>query len=96
MKTEAPSKEDIIDAMEKPTAKARDLVSRAYAFSAEVHKDHKRYSGEPYFAHPATVALYLAEMGMDAHTICAGLLHDSIEDVGVTREQIVDQFGEKT
>lgn len=96
MKTEAPSKEDIIDAMEKPTAKARDLVSRAYAFSAEVHKDHKRYSGEPYFAHPATVALYLAEMGMDAHTICAGLLHDSIEDVGVTREQIVDQFGEET
>lgn len=71
------------------------MVGRAYEFSKQVHTGHTRYSGEPFFDHPATVALYLAEMGMDAHTVCAALLHDSIEDVGVTPEQITTQFGEE-
>lgn len=69
------------------------LVEKAYAFAENAHKDHKRYSGEPYFTHPAAVAKQLAEFGMDAPTIAAALLHDSIEDVGVTPEEIDREFG---
>lgn len=95
MKTVAPPLAELLEAMEHPTAKDKDIVSRAYMFSEKAHAGHVRYSGEPYFAHPATVALYLAEMGMDADTICAGLLHDSIEDVGVTKEQMIAEFGDE-
>lgn len=72
---------------------AEALVEKAYAFAENAHKDHKRYSGEPYFTHPAAVAKQLAEFGMDASTIAAALLHDSIEDVGVTPEEIDREFG---
>ena len=59
-----------------------------------VHKDQKRMSGEPYFAHPCQVALILADIMMDPATIAAGLLHDCVEDVeGVTAEVIEKQFG---
>jgi GTP diphosphokinase / guanosine-3',5'-bis(diphosphate) 3'-diphosphatase len=96
MNTPQPTVTDILDSMEGVSSKEKDLLTRAYAFSEKVHSTHTRYSGEPFFAHPATVALYLAEMGMDAHTICAGLLHDSIEDVGVTPEEMIEQFGTET
>lgn len=69
------------------------LVEKAYVFAEHAHKNHKRYSGEPYFTHPAAVAKQLAEFGMDAATIAAALLHDSIEDVGVTPEEIEREFG---
>jgi GTP pyrophosphokinase len=93
MEFKAPSAEEIIAALEDATEKEKALVRSAYDFSEKVHAGHKRYSGEPFFNHPATVALYLSEMGMDAVTVCAGLLHDSIEDVGVTKEQVTEQFG---
>lgn len=69
------------------------LVQQAYEFAQHAHRDHTRYSGEPYFTHPAAVAKHLAELGMDAKTVVAALLHDSIEDVGVTPEQIRNEFG---
>lgn len=69
------------------------LVQQAYEFAQHAHRDHTRYSGEPYFTHPAAVAKHLAELGMDAKTVAAALLHDSIEDVGVTPEQIRNEFG---
>ncbi|HRH55441.1 MAG TPA: HD domain-containing protein [Candidatus Paceibacterota bacterium] len=68
-------------------------IEKAYAFAENAHKDHKRYSGEPYFIHPAAVARHLAELGMDTATIIAALLHDAIEDVGVTPEEVEREFG---
>jgi len=69
------------------------LIRKAYVFSEEAHKEHKRYSGEQYFLHPAAVARHLAELGMDADTVAAGLLHDTVEDAGVTEDQIEQEFG---
>ncbi len=70
------------------------LIGRAYAYAEDAHKDQKRMSGEPYFAHPCQVALILADIMMDPATIAAGLLHDCVEDVeGVTAEVIEKQFG---
>lgn len=71
------------------------LVEKAYAFSKKAHEGHSRYSGEPYFIHPAAVAKALAEYGMDATTIAAGLLHDAIED-GLTDEASLErEFGKE-
>ncbi len=93
MNSEAPRVEDIIGMLENPSEHDSDLIRRAYERSKEAHAPHTRYSGEPFFIHPATVALYLSEMGMDAKTIAAGLLHDSIEDAGIPKEEIVTHFG---
>lgn len=84
---------EILARMSATTPEDEALIEKAYAFAQEAHKDHTRYSGEPYFMHPAAVALQLAEFGMDAPTIAAALLHDSIEDVGVTPEDIEREFG---
>jgi GTP pyrophosphokinase len=84
---------EIIAAMQSPSAEDIALVEKAYAFSENAHKDHKRYSGEPYFIHPAAVAKHLAQLGMDADTVAAGLLHDAVEDTGVSEETIEQEFG---
>lgn len=68
------------------------LVERAYQFSAYAHRDHKRLSGEPYITHPLAVAGILADLEQDAMTICAALLHDVLEDAGITREQLAETF----
>ncbi|MES2225186.1 MAG: HD domain-containing protein [Patescibacteria group bacterium] len=83
----------IVAAMRDPDPEDITLIEKAYAFSENAHKDHKRYSGEAYFLHPAAVALHLAELGMDADTIAAGLLHDCVEDTGVSEETIEAEFG---
>jgi len=72
-----------------------DLVTRAYHFSNEAHKDQKRYSGDPYTVHTTNVGFFLAEAGLDAQTIAAGLLHDTIEDAGVKAKDIAEQFGKE-
>lgn len=84
---------EIIAAMTDPTPEESALIEKAYVFSEKAHKDHKRYSGEPYFLHPAAVAKHLATLGLDAETIAAGLLHDAVEDTGVSEETIEEEFG---
>jgi GTP diphosphokinase / guanosine-3',5'-bis(diphosphate) 3'-diphosphatase len=70
------------------------LVERAYAFAEKAHEGQLRMSGEPYFVHPAYVASILTEVMIDAPTIAAGLLHDTVEDVkGVTLQKIQKEFG---
>lgn len=86
---------EIIALMAKPSAEDTALVEKAYAFAAEAHKDHKRLSGEPYLIHLVETAKALAELGMGAKTIAAGLLHDSIEDVNVKPETIEKEFGKE-
>jgi guanosine-3',5'-bis(diphosphate) 3'-pyrophosphohydrolase len=84
---------EIIAAMHSPAPEDIALIEKAYTFSENAHKDHKRYSGEPYFLHPAAVAKHLAVLGMDSDTIAAGLLHDAVEDTGVSEETIEAEFG---
>lgn len=85
--------QDILKAMSGASVEDLALVTSAYDFSKEAHKDQKRYSGDNYFIHPAEVGFYLADAGMDARAIAAGLLHDTIEDAGVKAQTIQDQFG---
>ena len=75
------------------TPEETTLIEKAYAFAKFAHEGHTRYSGEPYFIHPAAVAKMLAEYGMDATTIAAGLLHDAIEDGLTTSDAVEREFG---
>jgi len=87
------SPKEITDKMISPTPQDIALVEKAYSFAEEAHKEHQRNSGEPYFVHLFETAKTLAEIGMSATTISAGLLHDSIEDVGITPETLEKEFG---
>ena len=71
-----------------------DLLRRAYAYAAEKHEGQARRSGEPYITHPLAVSLILTELEMDDATLAAGLLHDVVEDCGVTRDQLAAEFGD--
>ena len=66
----------------------------AFEFANEAHKSQKRRSGEPYIIHPIEVTIILAGLHMDVETLVAALLHDTIEDTEVTREDVVERFGE--
>ncbi|HEY0231506.1 MAG TPA: bifunctional (p)ppGpp synthetase/guanosine-3',5'-bis(diphosphate) 3'-pyrophosphohydrolase, partial [Dokdonella sp.] len=68
-------------------------VRRAYEVGAVAHEGQTRKSGEPYITHPVAVAGILAELGMDAETIIAAILHDTLEDTQLTSEQIGAEFG---
>ncbi len=70
-----------------------DKIKEAYDLAVQAHEGQKRISGEPYIIHPIEVACILAELGMDSDCICAGLLHDVVEDTDVTVEQVKKQFG---
>ncbi|HHU48279.1 MAG: RelA/SpoT family protein [Caldicoprobacterales bacterium] len=68
-------------------------VIEAYEFAEKAHAGQKRSSGEPYSIHPLAVANILTDLGMDVNTIISGLLHDTIEDTGVTRQELEQKFG---
>jgi (p)ppGpp synthase/HD superfamily hydrolase len=84
---------EILDAMQDHTPEDAALIEKAYNFAQKAHADVKRYSGEPYFIHPAAVAKHLAQLGMDAPTVAAGLLHDLLEDSEIKEEEIEKEFG---
>ncbi|WP_414647724.1 RelA/SpoT family protein [Dyella sp.] len=69
-------------------------VLRAYQVGAVAHEGQTRKSGEPYITHPIAVAGILAEFGMDAETIIAAILHDTLEDTQLTRTELAGEFGE--
>jgi guanosine-3',5'-bis(diphosphate) 3'-pyrophosphohydrolase len=70
-----------------------DQVRRAYRFADEAHLGQMRASGEPYITHPIAVAAQCAEWKLDAQALMAALLHDAIEDCGVTKPQLIERFG---
>ncbi len=72
-----------------PTA----LITRAYLQSADAHQGQNRDSGEPYVQHPLAVARIVSDLGLDDITIAAALLHDTVEDTGVTLDDIARSFG---
>src|ERR1700689_5550666 len=71
------------------------LIRKAWEFCVSHHKGQTRASGEPYIVHPLEVAEVLAELKMDATSIAAGLLHDSVEDTPATNEEIAAKFGDQ-
>ena len=71
-----------------------DKITRAYHYAAKQHAGVKRKSGEPYICHPVEVSLILAEnLHSDADVLCAGLLHDTVEDTDTTLEELEGLFG---
>ena len=70
-----------------------ELLERCYRFAQDAHKGQQRKSGEPYFTHCVKTAEILAELRLDTHTICAGLMHDVLEDTGITRQEMQVRFG---
>lgn len=84
--------QDLLNLIKDYAPEDKQLIIRAYEFAYSVHKDAKRKSGEPYINHPVAVACILAEMHADVDTICAGLLHDVIEDGNITVEDLARIF----
>jgi len=74
----------------------KGAVKKAYLLAEDAHKFQKRLSGEPYFIHPFNVALILADLGLDSETICAGLLHDILEDTSIEESYLRKEFGDST
>ena len=70
------------------------MIEKAYKIADEAHLNQRRKSGEPYIIHPLYVANVLADLELDKETICAGLLHDVVEDTIVTKEEIEKEVGE--
>lgn len=69
-----------------------EIIRKAYSYAEELHKGQKRQSGEDYITHPLNVAYILADMHADRDTVCAGLLHDTLEDTSITKEDIASIF----
>ncbi|MGH9209752.1 MAG: RelA/SpoT family protein [Acidimicrobiales bacterium] len=72
-----------------PTA----LITRAYLEAADAHRGQARNSGEAFIQHPLEVARIIAELGLDDVTVAAALLHDTVEDTGVTLDEVGGRFG---
>ena len=70
-----------------------DNVRSAYRYADEAHLGQLRNSGEPYITHPIAVAQQCAEWKLDAQALMAALLHDAIEDCGVTKPELIERFG---
>ncbi|WP_308720224.1 bifunctional (p)ppGpp synthetase/guanosine-3',5'-bis(diphosphate) 3'-pyrophosphohydrolase [Komagataeibacter xylinus] len=76
-----------------PTADA-DLIRRAFAVASAAHAGQARDNGDPYITHPLAVANILAGFHLDTASIVTALLHDTVEDTGVTQKQLREQFGD--
>ncbi len=70
-----------------------ELVRRAYRYADEAHLGQLRNSGEPYITHPIAVAVQCTEWKLDAQALMAALLHDAMEDCGVTKIDLIERFG---
>ena len=84
--------EDLIKKVKKYNPDAIDIIKKAYYYAEDLHKGQFRQSGEPYIIHPLNVAYILACMYADRDTICAGLLHDTLEDTNITKADIAHDF----
>ena len=72
-----------------------DKIKEAFSYSAALHEGQFRLSGEPYISHPVSVAVIVAELGLDTDSICAALLHDTVEDCAekTSLETLAKMFG---
>ncbi len=72
-----------------------DLIARAYTYGERAHDGQRRKSGDPYFSHPASVAGIITSLKLDTASVCAGLLHDVVEDTLATTTDIEKEFGQE-
>jgi len=84
--------DDLISYMNKSD---KDLIHKALQFSDKAHKNQKRKSGEPFIVHPIEVAKILTTLKLDADSIAAGLLHDTVEDTNLNIKDIKEKFGDQ-
>ncbi len=88
-----PTVDDILScAPDRYVPSDRVLLDKAYRFGLTAHAGQLRQSGDPYFSHCIEVARLLAELRLDSTTLAAGLLHDVLEDTGVTADQLAAEF----
>ena len=86
--------QDLLDKLKEYNSSEIEIVKKAYEYAANLHSGQTRQSGEPYISHPLNVAYILAEMHADRDTVCAGLLHDTLEDTNITKEDISHDFNQ--
>ena len=70
-----------------------EAIRRAYRFADEAHLGQLRKNGDPYITHPIAVASQCAEWKLDAQALMAALMHDAMEDCGVSKTELVQRFG---
>ncbi|MBN2197600.1 RelA/SpoT family protein [Candidatus Wolfebacteria bacterium] len=88
--------EEIYNERKQPfNEEEKNLLKRAFDFAQKAHSGQKRKSGESYFNHSFQTALELSRWNLDAPTVATGLLHDVVEDCGISLEEIKKEFGEE-
>ncbi len=86
----------VLEAFRKMYPKAKTAqIERAYEVAKRQHAGQKRLSGDPYITHPVAVALIVAELGLPEGVVAAALLHDVVEDTGLSVEAIREEFGDE-
>ena len=85
---------DLLEMVKDYSEEDIKIIKAAYDYANYLHDGQLRQSGEPYISHPLNVAYILAEMHADSDTLCAALLHDTLEDTDTTKEEITNQFNE--
>ena len=83
----------LVSKLEYLNADQIDLIRQAYRYADQAHLGQKRSSGEPYITHPIAVATQCAEWRLDAQALMAALLHDAMEDCGVSKQDLIERFG---
>ena len=83
---------DLIKKVAEYNIEAVETVKKAYDYARNLHDGQVRQSGEPYITHPLNVAYILADMHADMDTLCAGLLHDTLEDTNIIKKDIEYDF----
>ena len=86
--------QDLLKLVQDYNPEEVEVVTKAYEYAKTLHDGQFRQSGEPYITHPVNVAYILAEMHADRDTLCAGLLHDVLEDTKATKEDIAYYFNQ--
>lgn len=89
------TKEKLFELISDYNGEELEIVEKAYDYANYLHDGQYRESGEPYINHPLNVAYILAEMHADRDTLCAALLHDTLEDTPITKEDIAENFNKE-
>ena len=83
---------DLINNIKSYNPDEVEKVKKVYEMASALHDGQKRQSGESYIIHPLNVAYILSELRADGDTVCAGLLHDTLEDTNISKEEIAENF----
>ncbi len=83
----------LVDKMDYLSAAEVDMVRQAYRFADAAHLGQMRKNGDPYITHPIAVASMCTEWKLDAQALMAALMHDVLEDCGITKQELVERFG---